>query len=47
MLYDFVSTSPANGILPYAIVVGANQLLYGITNGGGTNLSGTLFELSY
>jgi hypothetical protein len=47
VLYDFVSTSPANGILPYAIVVGANQLLYGITNGGGTNLSGTLFELSY
>ena len=47
VLYDFVSTSGANGILPYQIVMGGNQLLYGITNGGGTNMSGTLFELSY
>jgi uncharacterized repeat protein (TIGR03803 family) len=47
VLYDFVSASVGNGILPYEIVMGGNELLYGITNGGGTNLSGTLFELSY
>jgi uncharacterized repeat protein (TIGR03803 family) len=46
-LYTFCSLpNCADGSNPYGLIEGANENLYGITSGGGTNQEGTIFEIT-